>query len=43
MNTSRDIMEMARENMKNVSRIHHAVLRMLEAHSFSEFIEINHV
>lgn len=40
MNTSRDIMEMARENMKNVSRIHHAVLRMLEAHSFSEFIEI---
>lgn len=39
LNTSRDILETARSNMHNVSRIHRAILRLLEAHSFSSFIE----
>jgi uncharacterized protein len=39
LNTSRDIMETARTNMNNVTRIHRAVLRLLESKSFTEFIE----
>lgn len=39
LNTSRDIIETARSNMNNVARIHRAVLRLMEAHSFSEFVE----
>jgi uncharacterized protein YigA (DUF484 family) len=39
LNTSRDIMETARSNMNNTTRIHHAVLRLLECQSFTEFIE----
>ena len=40
MNTSRDIMETARSNMNNVTRIHRAALRLLESRTFSEFIEV---
>ena len=39
LNTTRDIIETARSNMNNTTRIHRAVLRLLECHSFSEFIE----
>jgi uncharacterized protein len=39
LNTSRDIIETARANMNNTTRMHRAVLRLLEARSFSEFIE----
>ena len=39
LNTSRDIMETARSNMNNTARIHACVLRLMEAHSFTEFIE----
>lgn len=39
LNTSRDIIETARSNMNNIARIHRAVLSLLEAHSFSEFVE----
>ena len=40
LNTSQAIMETARANMNNVTRIHRAVLAVLEAPSFSEFIEV---
>lgn len=39
LNTSRDIIETARTNMNNTTRLHRAVLRLLECHSFTEFIE----
>ena len=39
LNTSRDIIETARQNMNNIARIHAAVLRLLECPSFTEFIE----
>ncbi len=38
--TAKDVVEIARNNMNNQSRIHRAVLRLLEAASFDEFIEI---
>lgn len=37
--TVREIVETARHNMNNQTRIHRAVLRLLEASSFEEFIE----
>ncbi len=37
--TAKEIVETARNNMNNQSRIHRAVLRLLEASSFDEFIE----
>ncbi len=39
LNTSRDIIETARTNMNNTTRLHRAVLRLLECQSFTEFIE----
>lgn len=36
--TAREIVETSRANMNNQQRIHQAVLRLLEAHSFDEFI-----
>lgn len=37
--TAKEIVETARHNMNNQTRIHRAVLRLLEAESFEEFIE----
>ncbi len=37
--TVKEIVETARHNMNNQTRIHRAVLRLLEAESFEEFIE----
>ena len=37
---AKDVVETARNNMNNQSRIHKAVLRLLEAESFDEFVEI---
>lgn len=39
LNTAHGIMETARSNMNNTTRLHRAVLRLLECHSFTEFIE----
>jgi len=36
--TAKEIVETARHNMNNQTRIHRAVLRLLEAESFEEFI-----
>lgn len=38
--TTREVIETARGNMNNQQRIHKVVLRLLEARSFDEFIEI---
>lgn len=40
METARDVVEMARHNMNNQTRIHRAVLRLLDAASLDEFIEV---
>lgn len=40
MNTTRELVENARNNMNNQQRIHSAILRLLEARSFDEFIQI---
>lgn len=37
---TRTLLETARHNMNNQQRIHGAVLRVLEAHSFEEFIQV---
>lgn len=37
--TAREIVETARHNMNNQTRVHRAVLRLMEACSFEEFIE----
>jgi uncharacterized protein YigA (DUF484 family) len=37
--TVKEIVETARHNMNNQARIHRAILRLLEAESFEEFIE----
>lgn len=39
ISTSREIVENSRANMNNQQRIHKAVLRLLEAKSFDDFIE----
>lgn len=39
VNTTREIVETARNNMNSQTRIHTAVLRLLEANSFDEFIQ----
>ena len=39
VNTTREIVETARNNMNSQTRIHAAVLRLLEADSFDEFIQ----
>lgn len=39
INSTREIVENARSNMNNQQRIHAAVLRLLEARSFDEFIQ----
>ncbi len=39
INSTREIVENARSNMNNQQRIHAAVLRLLEAYSFDEFIQ----
>lgn len=39
MTTSREIVENSRANMNNQQRIHKAVLRLLEANSFEDFIQ----
>ncbi len=40
MGTAQELVETARSNMNNQQRIHNAVLRVLEARSFEEFINI---
>jgi len=40
LNTTREIVEVSRLNMNSVSRIHEAALKLLEARSFVEFIEV---
>lgn len=37
--TAREVVETARHNMNNQTRIHRAILRLLECESFEEFIE----
>lgn len=39
LDTTRDIIEVSRENMNNLARIHDAVLKVLEAATFSEFVQ----
>ena len=39
LDTTRDIIEVSRENMNNLARIHEAVLKLLEARSFEEFMQ----
>ncbi len=39
LTTAQGIMETARSNMNNTTRMHRAILRLLECHSFTEFIE----
>ncbi|MDH5721936.1 MAG: DUF484 family protein [Alphaproteobacteria bacterium] len=39
LNSTREIIENARSNMNNQQRIHKAVLRLLEAKSFNDFIQ----
>jgi len=40
LDTTRDIIEVSRENMSNLARINNAVLKMLEAENFDQFIQI---
>lgn len=40
METTQELVETARSNMSNQARIHRAVLRILEAESFEEFIQV---
>jgi uncharacterized protein YigA (DUF484 family) len=40
LDTTRDIIEVSRENMQNLARIHDEVLKMLEAETFDQFIQI---
>ena len=39
LDTTRDIIEVSRENMNNLARIHSSVLKILEAASFDDFIQ----
>lgn len=39
LKSTRELVENARSNMNNQQRIHKAVLRLLEAHTFDEFIQ----
>jgi uncharacterized protein YigA (DUF484 family) len=40
LDTTRDIIEVSRENMNHLARIHEAVLKILEAETFDQFIQI---
>lgn len=40
LDTTRDIIEVSRENMNNLARIHEAILKILEAETFDQFIQI---
>ena len=40
LENTRELVEISRENMSNVSRIHDAALKVLEAHDFQEFVHI---
>lgn len=40
LDTTRDIIEVSRENMSNLARIHDAVIKILEAETFDQFIQI---
>ncbi len=40
LDTTRDIIEVSRENMNHLARIHEAVLKILEAESYDQFIQI---
>ncbi len=40
LDTTRDIIEVSRENMNNLARIHEAVLKILEAETYDQFIQI---
>jgi len=40
LDTTRDIIEVSRENMNNLARIHEAVLKILEAETFDQFLQI---
>jgi uncharacterized protein YigA (DUF484 family) len=40
LDTTRDIIEVSRENMNNLVRIHEAVFKVLEAASFDDFVQI---
>lgn len=39
LDTTRDIIEVSRENMNNLARIHDAALKLLEAATFEEFVQ----
>ena len=40
LDTTRDIIEVSRENMNHLARIHEAILKILEAENFDQFIQI---
>lgn len=40
MESTRELVETARNNMSNQGRIHRAILRLLEADSFEEFVQV---
>lgn len=40
LESTRELVETARNNMSNQSRIHRAILRLLEAESFEEFVQV---
>ncbi len=40
LDTTRDIIEVSRENMNHLARIHEAVLKILEAENFDQFLQI---
>jgi uncharacterized protein YigA (DUF484 family) len=40
LDTTRDIIEVSRENMNTLARIHEAILKVLEAQSFDQFIQV---
>jgi uncharacterized protein YigA (DUF484 family) len=40
LDTTRDIIEVSRENMNNLARIHEAVLKILETETYDQFLQI---
>ena len=38
LNNTRELVEISRENMSSIARIHDASLKLIEAHSFQEFV-----
>lgn len=40
LDTTRDIIEVSRENMNNLERIHSAIFKVLEATNFDDFVQV---